>query len=342
MRSTQSAVGKSGVIRSAVEQLGDMWILLVLVVVTVAMAFLSPVFLTPENLLENVARPAAIVALITVGMTFVIASRGLDLSVGSNAALSSTIGILAIERVGLSVPAGIVLTLVVGMLFGLVNTFFITKVRVAPFIVTLGMLSVGRGLTLVITGSSFTYGLPDAYREWGRGSVGIFPIPLVLMVIVWLVGSYLFNATRVGIYARSIGSNETATRLAGVDVDRYKAFYYLFAGMLAALAGALWSARANTISVTTGMGTELDTIAAVIIGGTSLFGGTGTVTGSILGAFTLAVLANGLRLFGINALVQRIIVGFVIIGALSLGTWRRERLARSRASRLAQTSVSHA
>ncbi len=317
----------------------DTWILWVLIALMVVMSLLSPVFLTPDNLLENVLRPAAIVALICIGMTFVIASRGLDLSVGSNAALSSTIGILAIAQFHIPVFAGIALSLGIGMLFGWVNAFFITKVGVAPFIVTLGMLSVGRGLTLVATGTSFTYGLPDSFRDWGRGSILGLPIPLLLLVVFWIVGVYLFSSTRFGIYARALGSNENSTRLAGVNVDRYKTFYYTFIGFLAALAGILWSARANTISVTTGTGTELDVIAAVIIGGTSLFGGGGTVTGSILGAVALTVLGNGLLLFGINAQVQRIVIGMVIIGALAIGKIRSERLARVQAVRASANAV---
>lgn len=310
--------------------LSEMWILWVLAGLMVIMTLLSPAFLTPENLLENVARPAAIVAIITIGMTFVITSRGLDLSVGSNAALSSTVGILVVESLGLPVPLSVVLSLFVGVVFGLVNAFFITKVRVAPFIVTLGMLSVGRGLTLVVTGTSFTYGLPNEYRDLGRGSVFGVPVPLLILLVLWAAGLYLYTRTRLGSYTRAIGSNETAARLAGVNIDLYLTLIYALVGGLAAVAGILWSARANTISVTTGIGTELDVIAAVIIGGTSLFGGAGTITGSILGAIVLTLLVNGLQLFGINTFVQRIVIGIVIIVALALGKIRSDRMARRR------------
>ncbi|MCC7161134.1 MAG: ABC transporter permease [Anaerolineae bacterium] len=320
--------------------LSDMWILWVLIGLMVVMSFLSPVFLTAENLLENVARPASIVAIITIGMTFVITSRGLDLSVGSNAALSSTIGILAVEALHLPVPLGIVLSLIVGLSFGLVNAFFITKIRVAPFIVTLGMLSIGRGLTLAVSGTSFTYGLPDSYRDWGRGSILGLPTPFVILIVLWIVGVYLYSYTRIGLYARSLGSNESSTRRAGINGDAYKTLYYAFIGVLAALAGVLWSARANTISVTTGIGTELDVIAAVIIGGTSLFGGAGSVTGSILGAFALVVLTNGLQLFGINTLVQRIVIGVVIIVALAVGKVRSDRLTQQRGAEAARMASS--
>jgi len=292
------------------------------------MALLSPVFRTAENLLENIARPASIVALIAIGQTFVITSRGLDLSVGSTAALSATVGILLITDFGLSVPAGILLTIVAGALLGLANGLIIAKVGVAPFIVTLGTLSIGRGLTLVLSGHSFTYGLPDAYRELGRGSVSGIPIPLLLLAVTWIAGFYLFSHTRLGIYCRAIGGNETVARLAGINVDRYKMVFYTMVGAVASLAGILWSARANSISVTTGTGAELDSIAAVIIGGTSLFGGSGTIAGSVVGTFTLTLLGNGLQLLGVTTLAQRIVVGTVIIVALALRAWREQRVQR--------------
>lgn len=326
--------------QAASRWLGDMWILWVLVALVAIMSLLSPVFLTTDNLLENVARPAAIVAIIAIGMTFVITSRGLDLSVGSNAALSSTVGILAIENLSLPVPAGILVSLFVGLLFGLVNAFFITHIRVAPFIVTLGMLSIGRGLTLLISGTSFTYGLPDSYRDWGRGSILGLPIPFVLLILLWALGVYLYSNTRIGIYARSLGSNENSTRRAGINANIYKTFFYSFIGVLAALAGVLWSARANTISVTTGIGTELDVIAAVIVGGTSLQGGSGSITCSILGAFVLVVLTNGLQLLGINTLVQRVVIGFVIIAALAVGKLRSDRLVQRRNAEAARMASS--
>lgn len=300
-------------------------ILVVTVVLFALLSIISPVFRGSSNLLENVLRPTSTIAIISLGMTFVLASQGLDLSVGSIAALASTLGVLTFYNLKLPIPLGIVVGVAVGALFGLFNAFFITKVRVAPFIVTIATMSIGRGLTLVLAGNLFTYGLPDAFRNLGRGSVLGIPTPFIILIILWLISLYLFTQTRLGRYACAIGSNEQAVCVAGIPVDRYKTVIYVYIGVLSAISGLLFSARANMIAVTTGLGYELDAIAAVILGGTSLVGGSGSITGSVLGALMLTLLSNGLQLLGINTFLQRVVVGVIIIVGLAYAAWHNEQ-----------------
>ena len=300
-------------------------ILVITVVLFILLSILSPVFRGSNNILENILRPSATIAIIALGMTFVLASRGLDLSVGSIAALSSTLGVMVFYNLKLPIPLGIAVGIIIGALFGLFNAFFITKVRVAPFIVTIATMSIGRGLTLVLAGNLFTYGLPNAFRDIGRGSILTIPTPFILLLILWLISLYLFNQTRLGRYTCTIGSNEQAVRVAGISVDRYKTIIYVYIGILSAISGLLFSARANMIAVTTGLGYELDAIAAVIIGGTTLAGGSGSITGSVLGAILLTLLSNGLQLLGINTFIQRALVGVIIIVGLAYAAWHDEQ-----------------
>lgn len=314
-------------------------ILSVTFVVFIAFCIISPVFREPANILENVLRPASTIAIISLGMTFILASQGIDLSVGSITALASAFGILAFHKYGLSVFEGLIIGILIGILFGLFNAYFITKIRLAPFIVTIATMSIGRGLTLVVAGNSFTYGLPKEFRFLGEGSIFTIPVPFIVLVIFWLISMYLFNQTKIGRYACAIGSNEQAVRVAGIPVDRYKMILYGYIGALSAIAGLLFSARANLIGVTTGTGYELDVIAAVVLGGTTLSGGNGSITGSVLGAILLTILSNGLQLLGINTFIQEAIIGVIIIVGLAYAAWQNEQIKKT--SRLQMASKLH-
>ncbi len=323
-------------ILSFVQRLIKLRILTITIVLFILLSILSPVFRGSSNILENILRPSASIGIIALGMTFVLASQGLDLSVGSIAALSSSLGIMVFYNLKLPIPLGIASCIGIGALFGLFNAFFITKVRVAPFIVTIATMSIGRGLTLVFAGNLFTYGLPNSFRDIGRGSILGIPTPFVILFILWLLSLYLFTQTRLGRYACAIGSNEQAARVAGIPVDRYKAIIYAYIGMLSAISGMVFSARANMIAVTTGLGYELEAIAAVILGGTTLAGGSGSVTGSFLGALLLTLLSNGLQLLGINTFIQRVVVGLIIIIGLAYAAWHNEQEKKATRIRMAE------
>jgi ribose/xylose/arabinose/galactoside ABC-type transport system permease subunit len=195
---------------------------LVVVAAGVAMALLSPTFLTVDNLFDNVLRQSAVIGIVSIGMTFVIATRGLDLSVGSNIALSSSLMALLLTDHGVPVLVGVAAALLIGAAVGSTNGLLVAKVKVPPFIATLGMLSIARGLALVLAGTSPVDVLPPTLLDLGRGKVGFVPLPVLLLGATWLVGDYLLDNTRFGRYALAIGGNEQAARLSGINVDAYK------------------------------------------------------------------------------------------------------------------------
>ena len=278
------------------------------------LSILSPFFLTSSNLL-NVMEQTAINAVIAVGMTFVILSAGIDLSVGSIAALS---GVVLANRLqagwplGLSILAG----LLTGALCGLFSGLLITRGKLPPFIATLGMMSVCRGAALLFTDGRPISGFDESLRWLSTGRVFGIPVPVLLTVLLYGLAIVLLNRTRFGRYVYAIGGNEEATRLSGVAVGFHKTLVYILSGVTAALASVLLTARLNSAQPIAGMMYELDAIAAVVIGGTSLTGGLGTLGGTLIGALTMGVLRNGLNLLGISSFLQQIVIGLVIIAAV--------------------------
>lgn len=328
-------------IKNFIRRSGQLRILFLVFVLFSVLSILSPAFRKLDFILENVLRPASTIGIISLGMTFIMASKGLDLSVGSIAALSSSIGVMAFYKYDYPIWLGILIGIIIGVVFGFFNSFFINRLRVAPFIVTIATLSIGRGLTLVLSGNLFTYGLPDAFRNIGRGSIFRIPIPFLITLLLYAISYYLFNHTRLGKYACAIGSNETAAKIAGIQVNRYKTIIYAYVGFLSALAGIIFSARANMVAVTTGVGYELDAIASVILGGTSMAGGSGSVTGSLLGAVMLMLLDNGLQLLGINTFLQKTIVGMIIIIGLAYAAWQDEQVKKSARRKMTERALSN-
>jgi ribose/xylose/arabinose/galactoside ABC-type transport system permease subunit len=328
---------KKNIILEYFKTLTQLRILVITLVVFILLYILSPVFREPSNIIENILRPSSNIAILALGMTFILASKGIDLSVGSIAALASCLGIIAFYSFDLPIPVGILIGLGIGALAGLFNALFITKINVAPFIVTIATMSIFRGLTLVFAGDLFSYGLPNSFRDIGRGSIWGIPIPFIILVVLWIFSLYLFNQTRVGRYSCAIGSNEQAARVAGISVDKYKVVIYTFIGILSAISGLMFSARANMVAVTTGLGYELDAIAAVILGGTTLAGGYGSITGSVIGAILLTMLSNGLQLLGINTFIQRVVVGVIIIVGLAYAAWHNEQEKKAARLRMVKT-----
>jgi len=282
----------------------------------VVLSVLSGSFLTISNLL-NIARQVSINAVIAAGMTFVILAGGIDLSVGSVLAFSGAViaGLLAAGR---PVPVGIGGGLAVGALLGLVNGLVITRGRVQPFIATLGMLTIGRGLTLVYTDGRPITGLPDAFVWLGAGEVFRIPVPVLIMMLVFLASYVILTQTVVGRYVYAIGGNEEAARLSGVNVAAYKTLVYVISGVVSAASAVILTGRLNSAQPTAGVGFELDAIAAVVLGGTTLAGGEGSIGGTILGAFIIGVINNGLNLLNVNPFYQQVVKGAVILLAVLL------------------------
>lgn len=296
-----------------------------LVVVFVFLSIVSPVFLTSNNLF-NVGVQIAVTAVIAVGMTLVIVTAGIDLSVGSVAALSGVLGAMLMVNFGLPPLLGVVGGTLVGATAGLVNGFLITAAGLSPFIATLGMLTVARGLVFVVSGGVAVFGAPGSFRLLGQGVVGPIPIPIIALVVVALAGYFVLSRTRLGRYSYAIGSNPEAARLSGIPVNRYLLAVYVISGALAGFGGMIAASRVNSGQPNFGVALELDVIAAVVIGGASLFGGRGTIIGTLIGAFLIALIRNGAVLLDVNLFYQQIIVGVVIWLAVYWDQLRRRKL----------------
>lgn len=281
-----------------------------------ALTLLSDRFLTPSNLI-NILRQATINGIVSVGMTLVILTGGIDLSVGSVLALAVTIG-ASLMKQGQPVGLAVLAALGIGTLLGVINGLMITQARIPPFIATLGMLTVARGLTLMYTQGQPITGLPASFRWIGTGVVGGIPVPIVLMGLVFLIGWIFLTRTRYGAYIYLLGDNPTAARLAGVPTDRVTVLVYAISGFCAALAGLVLVARLDSAQPIIGQGYEFNAIAAVVVGGTSFAGGEGGLGGTLLGALLIETLNNGLNLLNVSPLWEQVVKGVVIALALLL------------------------
>ena len=277
---------------------------------------LTPYFLTVSNLL-NVMEQTSINAVIAVGMTFVILSGGIDLSVGSLVALSGVVMASALQA-GAPIPVALLAGLLTGALCGLVNGGLVTLGRLPPFIATLGMMSVARGAALLLTDGRPVSGFEAGFRSLATGRVVGVPVPVLVTLAVYVLAHLVLTRTRFGRYVYAIGGNEEATRLSGVPVRFHKTMVYALSGLVSALAAAVLTARLNSAQPIAGMMYELDAIAATVIGGTSLLGGQGRVSGTLIGALIMGVLRNGLNLLGISSFLQQVVIGLVIVGAVLL------------------------
>ncbi|WP_223777480.1 substrate-binding domain-containing protein [Streptomyces sp. 135] len=301
-----------------------------LIVLVVAMSLLSGDFLTTQNLL-NVGVQAAVTAILAFGVTFVIVSAGIDLSVGSVAALSATVLAWSATSEGLPVWLAVVLAVGTGVACGFVNGLLVSYGKLPPFIATLAMLSVARGLSLVISqGSPIPF--PDAVSHLGDTVGGWLPVPVVVMVVMGLVTALVLGRTFIGRSMYAIGGNEEAARLSGLRVKRQKLVIYALSGLFAAVAGIVLASRLVSAQPQAAQGYELDAIAAVVIGGASLAGGVGKASGTLIGALILAVLRNGLNLLSVSAFWQQVVIGVVIALAVLLDTLRRRAGATPGAS----------
>ncbi|MBE3559782.1 MAG: ABC transporter permease [Ktedonobacteraceae bacterium] len=297
-----------------------------LIVICVYLSFASPVFLTIGNLF-NIVSQTAVTAIIALGMTFVIITAGIDLSVGSVAALAGVLGVQMMVHLGWDWPLAVIGGTVVGGLAGLANGLLVTRLHLAPFIATLGMMSVARGLVNILTGAVAVFGVPDSFRLLGQGMIDGIPIPLITLVVLALLAHLILSRTRLGRYTYAIGSNEEAARLSGIRVGAYLMAVYALQGLLAGFGGMIAMSRVASGQPNFGDGLELDVIAAAVIGGASLFGGQGTILGTLIGAFLMAVIRNGAVLLNIDTFTQSVIIGIIIWLAVVWDQFRRRRFA---------------
>ncbi len=285
-----------------------------LVILCLAMMLLSDRFLTVPNI-TNVLRQSTINGIISVGMTLVIFTRGIDLSVGSIVGLSAVVTADVLQA-GWPVPLAVLFGLALGGVLGLISGWLVTQLRVPPFIATLGVMTFGRGLALTYTQGKPITDLPDGFRFLGNGYLGPVPMPIVIAVIVFSVGYVALTRMKYGEYIYAIGNNETAARLCGIPVKKYIAATYAITGALSALAGHILIARLDSAQPVAGAGFEFDSIAAVVVGGTSFEGGEGSLLGTLLGVLIIAVINNGLNLLNVPSFYQGVVKGTVIALAL--------------------------
>ncbi|MGM9923718.1 MAG: ribose ABC transporter permease RbsC [Bacillus sp. (in: firmicutes)] len=310
-----NAIQETNHLRSITQKLGPLLGLLLLIAIV---SIINPSFLAPLNIL-NLLRQVAINALIAYGMTFVILTGGIDLSVGSILALSSALMAGMIVS-GLDPIIAILVGCLLGAIMGAINGLLVTKGKMAPFIATLATMTIFRGLTLVYTDGNPITGLGDnyAFQLFGRGYFLGIPVPAITMIITFTVLWVILQKTAFGRKTYAIGGNEKAALISGIKVDRVKIMIYSLAGFLAALAGAILTSRLNSAQPTAGSSYELDAIAAVVLGGTSLTGGRGWIVGTLVGALIIGTLNNGLNLLGVSSFFQMVVKGLVILAAVMI------------------------
>jgi len=294
-----------------------------LLVLLVISSFLSPYFLKFQNLV-NILRQVSYTGIIALGMTFVIIGGGIDLSVGSMTAFIGAVVVLLmnslnpiIENEVVTIIIGIATGIMVGALVGAFNGFMITKGKIAPFIVTLGSMAIFRSLTLYIGNAGEIRSLNMLYGEFGMRSFMRIPVPVWVMFILAAILNLVLNNTRYGRYICAVGSNQNVARFSAINVDFVRFFSYALIGILVAISSILLASRFNAVSTSNmGLGFELDVIAAVIVGGTTLTGGRGTVWGTICGAIMLGVINNMMNMVGVSPYLQGTVKGIVILGAV--------------------------
>ncbi len=274
----------------------------------------------------NILDQGAVYLILSVGMTFVIASGGVDLSVGSLAGLSGVL-MAVMMKAGASVPAAIMLGIAVGVLLGACNGIIISCIRINAFIATLVTMTITRGFALILTGGVSVYGFEQGFKWFGTGYIGPVNPPILISLLFALAGMVLLRRTLWGKYTLALGANDEALRRAGVKTRLYRTSIYAFSGLCAATAGLIMTARLNSAAPLAGQGYEMDAIAAVVLGGASMSGGRGSVLGTLIACLILAVVRNGLTLLTVPTYYQQVVTGFIILAAIIIAEFRTRRQA---------------
>ena len=303
--------------------------LLVLGLLCAVLTIASPVFLTTTNVL-NILRVASLLVILAIGQTVVILTAGIDLSIGSVLTLASAIAALALKA-GIPLPLAVAAGLVVGAALGFLNGLMVAVVKLPPFIATYGMMWVAAGFAVVLLKGHVVYGFDEDFRFLGVGNVMGVPMPIVLMVAMWVPSYLLLRHTTFGRSLYAVGANQEAARLSGIKKDQILMLAYTLSGLLAAAAGLVFVARLNASEAGMGANLLLPAIAAVVIGGTSLFGGEGGIVGTLIGALIMTIVQNGMNLLGIESVWQGVVLGALIIVAVLVDQWARKASASENA-----------
>jgi ribose/xylose/arabinose/galactoside ABC-type transport system permease subunit len=309
--------------QTRLSNVGQYGIFFAFAIICIVLALTTPRFLTVPNLMI-IGTQVSINALLAFGVTFVIITGGIDLSLGSMVAVTGVVAATFAHPDTYPVVVPVVIGLLTGVAIGAFNGLVITKSKVAPFIVTLGTMTIGRGLALILSKGRPVSNLSDSFNFIGGGNIFGIPFPIVILIVAFLLCSVILNKTILGRYMYAVGGNEQAARASGIRVNRVKLWVYTICGLLCAMGGILLTSRVTTGQPNAGAGFELDAIAAAIIGGTSTSGGTGTMTGTLIGALLIGVISNSLDLLNVTSYYQQVVMGVIIIGAVVLdGKWRR-------------------
>ncbi len=309
-------------------QFQEAGILLSFIVICIVTAIINPIFISKANIID-LSRSVAFTLITAVGMTFVLISGGLDLSVGSQIGLAGMItgwGLVS----GFPVIVSILLGLCVGLVVGLVNGLIIVNFHIPPLIATLGTMYIARGVVYVISKGRPFYPFPDSFKILGQGTLWGIPYSVYFAILITLVGHYILTQTVFGRSVMALGGNEEAARVSGVLVGRIKTVVYIIVGLCSAITGILMASRLSSAQAGAGTGWEMTVIASVIIGGTSTYGGSGSIIGTIIGVAIMAVLTNAMILMNVSVYWQNIFVGFIIIFAVGIDTYRRMKIGTGR------------
>jgi ribose transport system permease protein len=298
-------------------------ILAVLVALIVYFSVVADGFLQTDNLL-NIVRQISMLGISAVGMTFVILTAGIDLSVGSLISLINIVCAKLMVEAGFHPVTAVLVSLVLSCLVGLISGLIITKAKIPPLITTLGMMITLRGVSYVLCDGVPVWGFPEGFRILGQGYVGIIPVPVIIMIVVFALGWIFLNKTIYGRYIYGIGGNEEASRLSGVNVTKIKCMVYILSGLLTGVAAIIMLSRLNTGQPKVGTGFELNVITAVVLGGVSIFGGQGRLMGVFLGVLIMGVLSNGLIILDVSEYYQQIIRGMVLLGAVAFDNFSKK------------------
>jgi ribose transport system permease protein len=319
---TKSFFDRIGIRRVKRIRLRNIGIFVGLLILIIVLAIMSNAFLTTRNLI-NVMRQASIIGVASLGMTFLLITGAFDLSVGA------IIGITGAFSVGLQdflgVWPAIIVALLAGVIIGLVNGLIVAKLHVNAFVTTLGTLSIVRGILLIYNQGKTIFSHDETFAVIGSGYVGPVPIPVVIFIVLIIIFAFVLSRTRLGRYVYAVGGNEEASAHSGINVDFYKITSFILVGFTAAVSGVILASRLQSVAPTAGTGYELQIIAAVVIGGTSISGGEGSIWRTVAGVIVLTVISNGLNLLNVSEYVQLVIRGVIIIAAVAFDIYSSRR-----------------
>ncbi|MDD3671162.1 MAG: ABC transporter permease [Sphaerochaetaceae bacterium] len=299
------------------------FILYAVIALIIILTILSDSFLSLHNII-NILRQSSMVAIIAVGVFFAIVSGGIDISVGSTVGVAGVIMAKSLVELNLPIFPGIIIGLAVGTFVGLINGLLVAKRNIPPFVATLGTMGAVRGLTYVLTNAYPVSGLPKGIDFIGRGYVGPIPVPIIIMLVVYVLAYIVAEHTRVGRFIFAIGGNEEAAHLSGIKIDKYRIFAYMTSGGLAALSGIILVSRLASGQPNAGLNYEFEAITSAVVGGTSLSGGKGTILGVLFGALFISILLNGMVLLNISSYYQQMLKGIVLILAVMVDVARNK------------------